>query len=516
LRYLYLLLLPLLLFSKPFKVATYNVENLFDAKIQGTEYEEFIPGKHHWSKRMAEIKLNHTAEVICELDADVLGLQEVENSEIFAQLRQRLTRVGCGYRYGAVTHKKGSSIQVALLSRFPIRKSSDLQVSYAPRVRNILEAEIEAEGYALTLFVNHWKSKGRKGYESKRIVYAKVLEKRIRALPASKEYIILGDLNSNYNAHRTLKKRLDDTKGVTGIGQILHTVQHNRLINIAEIPDLPRGFHYNPWQELPYNERWSHKYFGNKSTLDHILLPPCMFDGKKIDYVNKSFSVFKSPTLFTKKGYMNSWQIKGGKHTGKGYSDHLPVYAYFDTKAFQKEKHSTKHPLLPQEGTVESLYGKERLEAPVILKNVAVVLKRGKNAVIKQKPNGRGIFLYGTVHDLQEGHRYDVQVQAIHTYKGLKEITDMVTLKEKGVVDLDAFYAPLQSKRQNEVIKALIGVYKNRYLYVNGSKIAIYFKNRKLTPKNGTKLKIHYAHLGYYKKLQLVIYSKKDFTILEK
>ena len=26
---------------------------------------------------------------------------------------------------------------------------------------------------------------------------------------------------------------------------------------------------------------------------------------------------------------------------------------------------------------------------------------------------------------------------------------------------------------------------------------------------------IDYAHLGYYKKLQLVVYSKKNFTILE-
>ena len=66
-RYLLLLLLPILLFSKPFKVATYNVENLFDAKYQGSEYKEYIPGKHNWNRRMVDIKLNHTAEVICDL-----------------------------------------------------------------------------------------------------------------------------------------------------------------------------------------------------------------------------------------------------------------------------------------------------------------------------------------------------------------------------------------------------------------------------------------------------------------
>jgi len=52
-------------------------------------------------------------------------------------------------------------------------------------------------------------------------------------------------------------------------------------------------------------------------------------------------------------------------------------------------------------------------------------------------------------------------------------------------------------------------------LYLNDKKIPIYFKKKKLTPANGSRLKIHYAHLGYYKKLQVVIYSKKDFEVLE-
>ena len=69
--------------------------------------------------------------------------------------------------------------------------------------------------------------------------------------------------------------------------------------------------------------------------------------------------------------------------------------------------------------------------------------------------------------------------------------------------------------RQNEVLHNILGTYRNRFLYINGQKIPIYFKKKKLTPDNGSKLKIDYAHLGYYKKLQLVVYSKKDFTVLE-
>ena len=199
-RYFLLLFLPLLLFSKPFKVATYNVENLFDASYQGNEYESYIPGKHNWNQRMVDIKLNHVAEVICDLDAEILGLQEIENANIFAQLKKRLKRVGCGYRYSAISSKKDAPIQVALLSRFPIKKQRELQVSYSPRVRNILEVEVNVNGEPLWIFVNHWKSRAYHGVESKRLKYAKVLKKRLDTLSKSKSYIILGDFNTDYDA----------------------------------------------------------------------------------------------------------------------------------------------------------------------------------------------------------------------------------------------------------------------------------------------------------------------------
>jgi hypothetical protein len=274
-----------------------------------------------------------------------------------------------------------------------------------------------------------------------------------------------------------------------------------------------KGWHYNPWTELPFKERWSHKFYGHRSTLDHILMPETMFNGKGIDYVNGSFKVFKAPYLFTKKGYINGWKIKNGKHTGKGYSDHLPVVATFDTKPFLLSGHDTIGKCTV--GTIEDLYKEEQLGHPMLLKNAVVVLKRGRYAVLKQSPGGRGIFIFGTVQGMKEGMKLDIRVEEISTYKGLKEITALVKLKEKGRVDLEPFYASVDTARQNEVLKDLVGVYKNRYFYTNGKKIPIYFKNRKLTPKNGTKIKIAYAHLGYYKKLQLVVYSKKDFTILE-
>jgi len=519
-RTLLLLLLPLLLFSKPFKVATYNVENLFDAEYVGTEYDDYTV-KRNWTKRMVEIKLNHTAEVICDLDAEILALQEIENANIFEQLKKRLTRVGCGYRYSPISTKKNATIQVALLSRFPIKKQKELQVNYSPRVRNILEVEIDVNGESLLLFVNHWKSRAYQGYESKRLKYAKVLKSRLDSLPASKTYILLGDFNTDYDAHLSLEKKIDDTKGKTGLHHIVGIVDSNdRLADEAEMLKGSQNLHYTLWKELAFEQRWNTKFYGKKGTADHIVLPSSLFDQKGLEYVNNSFKVFRKGYLFTKRGYINRWHYKKGKHRGKGYSDHLPVYAYFDTKPYRlgtdkksvKKKRETKK--------IEYFYTQEILENEVLVQNAVVIWKQRGNAIIKQTKEGRGIFLYGCAAELEVGKKYDLLVRAMKDYKGLKELTHVYVLKEKGEESVSKYVlkqADLSKKistRQNEVIHDLTGTYKSRYFYVEGRKIPIYFKKKKSTPPNDSKLKIDYALLGYYKKLQLVVYSTKDFKVI--
>jgi exonuclease III len=507
-----IVMLPLLLVAKPFKVATYNVQNLFDASYQGSEYKEYVPGTHNWNKRTVEVKLNHIAEVICDLNADILGLQEIENALIFKQLREKLEDVGCGYKYGAITSKRGAPIQVALLSRYPITKERQIQVSYAPRVRNILEVEVNIQGVGLSVFVNHWKSKAYKGFESKRIKYAKALQSRLSKLPKTKEYILIGDFNSDYNAYLSLEQKLNDTDGKTGFSDILQT-----KIDEYEISSAPQGSHYTLWKELDVEHRWSHKFYGKRSSLDHIVLPREMFDAKGIDYVDNSFGVFKPRYLFTKRGYINAWRYKNGKHRVKGYSDHLPIYALFDIKPYVSESRKKQRKGI-EENTIEDLYKLERLQEEVKLNDVVVIFKRGHHAIVKQHPNSRGIFLYGCAGELKEGYKYDLLVDGIKTYKGLKEIISAYTLKEKGRVNTKVFMKHvegLERLEQNEVITGIKGLYNNRHLYVDGKQISIYFKKKKSWPKNGTQVMIDYAHLGYYKKKQLVVYNAKDFRVLE-
>jgi predicted extracellular nuclease len=82
-----LLLLPILLLSKELVIASYNVDNLFDDINNGTEYSDYILNKHNWNSITFKKKIEHIARVICELNADVIGLQEVENGNALKELQ---------------------------------------------------------------------------------------------------------------------------------------------------------------------------------------------------------------------------------------------------------------------------------------------------------------------------------------------------------------------------------------------------------------------------------------------
>ena len=327
-RYLILFLLPLFLFSQEFKVASYNVENLFDVTYHGDEYKEYIPNRHHWTERIQKKKLTHIAEVICDVDADIIGLQEVENDAVLEALQKVLQKVGCDYRYRAIADQKETTIHVALLSRFPIKRSAEVRVNYSSKDRNILEVLLDVDGYRLTVFVNHWKSKS--GPESMRIVSAKKVLKRTEELGLDKNIIVLGDFNSHYEEYILFKRKRkhNDTDGETGINHILGTIDYNK---VSTETNLAQGEFYNLWYDINEEDRYSYIYRGKKEALDNILISPSLLNTQGIHYKTNSISSYKEKYLFSGKS-INRWKMSRKKpkvHKGKGYSDHLAVIAKF-------------------------------------------------------------------------------------------------------------------------------------------------------------------------------------------
>ena len=506
-----LFLFSISLYSTELKIASYNVENLFDMVKNGTEYDAYKPNKHNWTRANLKKKLLNISEIICDINADIIGLQEIENRNVLKLLQKSLRSAGCHYKYLAITHKKKSAIQVALFSKLPISNIKEIVVNKKLKYRNILEVKYIIDKRPLFIYVNHWSSKH--SAESKRMLSAKVLRKRLERLPKGTDYILLGDFNSNYNEYRHMKVQHNDTHGKTGINHILKTVVNNRLVHKKDMVK-SISLHYNLWLELPSFQRWSHNFYGSKQGLDAIILPYSMFDGKGLDYLNETFHVLKPSYLFHKKGYIYRWQYKRERHMGKGYSDHLPIVATFSTKPYKGDNKN----LRVKEGKIEALY-KKKLDTSLLLKKVKVIFKSSYHAIIKQSKNGRAIFIYGA-DGLKKGKAYDIVVQKIKQYKGLHEIIKFSVIYNYGKSKIDnLFYRGKldfsNRKLENEVLKKLNGIYRDNRFYVNKKAYKIFFKNKRLRPKNGTKLKLHRVQIGYYDEMQLVIWDAEDFTIVE-
>lgn len=316
------------------KVATYNVENLFDLHFSGDEYPEYIPNTSwQWDRRHYQDKLHNIAKVITDMAPDIIALQEVESLQALKDLKKEIKRQGHYMPHHAFAGAKNTTVKVALLSRYPIVYAREIPVSESRRYRAILEVKIDVEGHPFFLFVNHWKSKS--GPESRRIVSAKALRKRIDALGADKAILVLGDLNSHYEEYLLFRKKRkhNDTNGKTGIDHVLSTLCDGDPTTLKTLRMDPRCM-YNLWYESPQKQRWTHKYFGQKETLDHMIISAGLYDGKGVDYLPNSFQKFTPDYLF-EKGTIYRWQRSRKypkHHTGKGYSDHLPIFATFIVK----------------------------------------------------------------------------------------------------------------------------------------------------------------------------------------
>ena len=317
---LLLFLLSSLLGDRILKLATYNVENLFDLTSQKYRYKEYRPnGKSLWNHKNYKIKLLHIAKVIKDIDADIIALQEIGSIKALKDLKLEIKKQGLYYQYMDIADRKNTSIKVAILSKLPFVYSKDLQVRPGYKYRNILETKLRIDSHDLYIFTNHWKAKS--GPESMRIVSAKKLRQRILEIGEDKNIILLGDFNSDYEEYIKFKRKRkhNDTYGKTGINHVLKTLEAGN-----------KNF-YNLWYDTKSDKRYSYIFKGKKEALDNIIVSSSLLQKENISYIKDSIGNFDKKYLFKKKNIYR-WQMSRGKlkkHKGKGYSDHLPVLARF-------------------------------------------------------------------------------------------------------------------------------------------------------------------------------------------
>ncbi len=202
------------------RLATYNLENLFDEKDDPSVPPAGMPDiTDDKTMRVSPARLEALAATIRRLDADVLALQEIESKEALVEFNDRFLK-GLGYEHVAsVDAGDPRGIEQAVLSRMPIVKvenwperriddqdakrqgdefakaKGDLPKRWA---RSPLMVTVKSkDGYELDLLVLHHKSGG--GFDVQRELEAleviEVAKERLAANP-QRNLAILGDFNA--------------------------------------------------------------------------------------------------------------------------------------------------------------------------------------------------------------------------------------------------------------------------------------------------------------------------------
>ena len=290
------------------RVGTFNVENLF-ARYRFKQNFDSVAEDGFSINNLAfniydEDSKKITAKAIRETDADVLALQEAENLGVLDRFNSRYL-ASMKYKYRILVDAfDPRNIDVALLSRYPIKKV----VTYRHErnkantaslfSRDCLEVDIEAEGKILTLYVNHFKSmietrdetKDRRVEQVNRV--AEIITGRWKEVEYVGNFIVLGDFNDY----------IDDNTSLTSL------VNHDGLVNVSE--------------RIYETDRWTHYWAGGDKyhQLDFLL-------------VSKSLAEQNlNPPQILRKGLPYRAERYGGDRfdaVGENHpkaSDHCPIY----------------------------------------------------------------------------------------------------------------------------------------------------------------------------------------------
>lgn len=186
-------------------LATWNLENFFDTVDD--PYNDDVLTEAEYAD-----KLTRVSSVLQEVNADIVGVEEIENAQVISDLSKR-----SGYHYYVLIpgNDRIRGINVGVLSKVPVRNSvSHMQDRFTQKdgkrasvfSRDCLEVHFKHKSN-FTLLVNHFKSKrGGAKTDAKRIAQSNRVKEIARSL-SSYPVAICGDLNDTPEA-KTLRPLL--------------------------------------------------------------------------------------------------------------------------------------------------------------------------------------------------------------------------------------------------------------------------------------------------------------------
>ena len=196
-----------LLSEGPLTIGFWNIENLFDIENDPNKNDdEFsLNGRKNVTQEIYNLKINHSAEVLFDLNVDVLGLCEVENITVL----QDLNKAYGGRDYNIVHYESPDKrgIDNALMydeNKFSVLTSKPISniLKNGNKIRDILYVKGEYRNEILHLFINHWPSNygGKEKAIPKRTSTAKLIMNEVSLIQQTDKFaeiILLGDFNEN-------------------------------------------------------------------------------------------------------------------------------------------------------------------------------------------------------------------------------------------------------------------------------------------------------------------------------
>lgn len=310
------------------RIVFYNVENLFDIFDDSIKNDdEFTPeGFKAWNQFKYFKKINNIYKTLISVGGweppGIIGLCEVENRNVLDQLIDHTPLFKYKYEVVHIESPDYRGIDVALLFRpvkFRLISYEAITVNFPfnkdYKTRDILYVKgIVLEKETIHIFINHWPSRygGYLATKPKREQAATVLRSKVDSLIKSDslaKIIIIGDFNDepNNESITDFLKAKSDTSNLAP----------SDLFNL--MPELHKA-----------SQIGSHKYRGNWSFLDQIIISASLLQNKKGLHLSRdNAQVFKAGFLLEEDPvYLGNKPFRtysGPRYLG-GFSDHLPVY----------------------------------------------------------------------------------------------------------------------------------------------------------------------------------------------
>ena len=291
---------------KPLSIGYWNVENLFDIFDDPTKNdEEFsIGGRKNVTQEIYDLKIKQSAEVLTDLNVDVLGLSEVENAIVLEDLNFAYKERNYKIIHFDSPDERG--IDNALLydpNYFKVISSKPIPntLPSGDKTRDILYVKGEYADELIHLFVNHWPSNygGREKSIPKRAATAQLLVREISpilSLDPSAEIILVGDFNEDPDEMN---------------------VQSLKTIGLSSLME--------PMLGMP--KKGTYVYRGEDLFYDQVIIHESLRDQEGLALVSNSTYILDLPKYRQQEGNYKHFPYRfwAGNNLLGGYSDHLAI-----------------------------------------------------------------------------------------------------------------------------------------------------------------------------------------------